>query len=119
MAAPYPGTPFFFEVVEKGWFREGTQWEQVDMDKGTVLQYENLSADDLLYWQRQAFREWAFRPGPAMTYLKMLLTDLRTFRRALQVGVEHLGWALKNPGKPVQKPTPQKSTAVESHLPAN
>ncbi len=21
IAAPYPGTPFFFEVVEKGWFR--------------------------------------------------------------------------------------------------
>ena len=42
----------------------GTQWEQVDMDKGTVLEYENLSAEDLLYWQRRAFREWAFRPGP-------------------------------------------------------
>ena len=47
IAAPYPGTPFFFEVVENGWFREGTQWEQVDMDKGTVLQYDNLSAEDL------------------------------------------------------------------------
>jgi radical SAM superfamily enzyme YgiQ (UPF0313 family) len=94
VAAPYPGTPFFFEVVEKGWFREGTQWEQVDMDKGTVLQYENLSAEDLLYWQRRAFREWAFRPGPAFTYLKMLCSDFRTFKRAVRVGVEHLGWAL-------------------------
>jgi anaerobic magnesium-protoporphyrin IX monomethyl ester cyclase len=96
VAAPYPGTPFFFEVVEKGWFREGTQWEQVDMDKGTVLEYENLSAEDLLYWQRRAFREWAFRLGPATTYAKMLLSDLRTFKRAVRVGVEHLGWALGN-----------------------
>ncbi len=94
VAAPYPGTPFFFEVVENGWFREGTKWEQVDMDKETVLQYENLSAEDLLYWQRRAFREWAFRPGPAMTYLKMLASDLRTFKRAVRVGMEHLGWAL-------------------------
>jgi anaerobic magnesium-protoporphyrin IX monomethyl ester cyclase len=94
VAAPYPGTPFFFEVVEKGWFRPGTQWEQVDMDKGTVLQYENLSAEDLLQWQRRAFREWAFRPGPALTYLKMLCSDLQTFKRAVRVGVEHLGWAL-------------------------
>ncbi|NMB89825.1 MAG: radical SAM protein, partial [Chloroflexi bacterium] len=39
VAAPYPGTPFFFEVVENGWFRKGTRWEQVDMDKGTVLDY--------------------------------------------------------------------------------
>jgi radical SAM superfamily enzyme YgiQ (UPF0313 family) len=94
VAAPYPGTPFFFEVVENGWFREGTQWEQVDMDKGTVLQYDNLSAEDLLYWQRRAFREWAFRPGPMLTYLKMLCSDPQTFKRAVRVGVEHLGWAL-------------------------
>ena len=39
VAAPYPGTPFFFEVVRNGWFRPGTRWEQVDMDKGTVLDY--------------------------------------------------------------------------------
>jgi anaerobic magnesium-protoporphyrin IX monomethyl ester cyclase len=101
VAAPYPGTPFFFEVVENGWFKEGTRWEQVDMDKETVLRYENLSAEDLVYWQRRAFREWAFRPGPFFTYLKMLFSDARTFRRAVRVGVEHLGWAL---GRPAEKP---------------
>jgi anaerobic magnesium-protoporphyrin IX monomethyl ester cyclase len=47
VAAPYPGTPFFFEVVKEGWFRPGTRWEQVDMDKGTVLDYPNLSAEQL------------------------------------------------------------------------
>jgi len=113
VAAPYPGTPFFFEVVENGWFKEGTQWEQVDMDKGTVLQYEKLSSEDLLYWQRRAFREWAFRPGPAVTYLKMLLSDFRTFKRAVRVGVEHLGWALNNPAlKPVHEGI--RKTTVET-----
>ncbi|MCE5308026.1 MAG: radical SAM protein [Acidobacteriales bacterium] len=95
IAAPYPGTPFFFEVLKNGWFREGTRWEQVDMDRETVLQYENLSAEDLMYWQRRAFREWAFRPGPAFTYLKMLCSDPRTLKRAIRVGIEHLGWALR------------------------
>lgn len=94
IAAPYPGTPFFFEVVKNGWFREGTRWEEVDMDKGTVLQYDNLSAEDLMYWQQRAFREWALRPGPMMTYLKMLLTDRHTFRQALRVGMEHFRWAI-------------------------
>ncbi|MEZ4638885.1 MAG: radical SAM protein [Caldilineaceae bacterium] len=94
IAAPYPGTPFFFEVVKNKWFREGTRWEEVDMDKGTVLQYDNLSAEDLMYWQKRAFREWAFRPGPVVTYLKMLATDLHTFKRAVRVGLEHFGWAL-------------------------
>jgi radical SAM superfamily enzyme YgiQ (UPF0313 family) len=93
IAAPYPGTPFFFDVIENGWFKPGTRWEEVDMDEGTVLQYENLSAADLVYWQKRAFREWAFRPGPALTYLKMLVSDTRTFKRAVRVGLEHLRWA--------------------------
>jgi radical SAM superfamily enzyme YgiQ (UPF0313 family) len=92
VAAPYPGTPFFFEVVKEGWFRPGTRWEQVDMDKGTVLDYPGLPAERLLYWQKRAWREWAFRPGPIFTYLKMLLSDLSTVRTALSVGVQHLSW---------------------------
>jgi radical SAM superfamily enzyme YgiQ (UPF0313 family) len=101
VAAPYPGTPFFFEVVENGWFRPGTRWEQVDMDKGTVLDYPNLSAERLLYWQKQAFREWAFRPGPVMTYMKMLLSDPSTIRSALSVGLQHLSWSSTDTGAPI------------------
>lgn len=93
VAAPYPGTPFFFEVVENGWFRPGTRWEHVDMDRGTVLDYPNLPAERLLYWQKRAFREWAFRPGPIFTYLKMLASDWSTIRSALSVGLQHLSWA--------------------------
>jgi radical SAM superfamily enzyme YgiQ (UPF0313 family) len=96
IAAPYPGTPFFFEVVENGWFREGTRWEEVDMDKGTVLQYDNLSAEELMQWQKRAFREWALRPGPVWTYIKMLASDTRTFKRAARVGLEHLTWVLSS-----------------------
>jgi anaerobic magnesium-protoporphyrin IX monomethyl ester cyclase len=92
VAAPYPGTPFFFEVVQNGWFRKGTRWEQVDMDKGTVLDYPDLSAERLLYWQKRAWREWAFRPGPILTYIKMLLSDISTVRSALSVGLQHLSW---------------------------
>jgi len=101
VAAPYPGTPFFFEVVQNGWFRSGTRWEQVDMDKGTVLDYPNLRAEELLYWQKRAFREWAFRPGPMMTYLKMLLSDWSTVKSALSVGFQHLSWASTDTGVPV------------------
>ena len=92
VAAPYPGTPFFFEVVREGWFRPGTRWEQVDMDKGTVLDYPGLPAERLLYWQKRAFREWAFRPGPILTYAKMLLSDTSTFKTALDVGLQTLRW---------------------------
>jgi radical SAM superfamily enzyme YgiQ (UPF0313 family) len=99
VAAPYPGTPFFFEVVKEGWFRQGTRWEQVDMDKGTVLDYPEMPAERLLYWQKKAFREWAFRPGPMFTYLKMLVYDPSTLKSALSVGFQHFTWASSSPAQ--------------------
>ncbi|HXF85232.1 MAG TPA: radical SAM protein [Anaerolineales bacterium] len=101
VAAPYPGTPFFFEVVENKWFRPGTRWEQVDMDKGTVLDYPNMPAERLLYWQKRAFKEWAFRPGPVLTYLKMLTYDWSTMKTALNVGLQHIFWASSDSGAPI------------------
>ena len=91
VAAPYPGTPFFFEVVENGWFRSGTNWEEVDMDQGTVLDYADLKAEDLLYWQKRAFREWAFRPGPASTFLKSMNT-WAGLKSAVDIAFQALGW---------------------------
>jgi radical SAM superfamily enzyme YgiQ (UPF0313 family) len=93
IAAPYPGSPLFFEVVEEGWFRPGTRWEQVDMDRSTVLDYPHLRAEELERWAQRAFRAWALRPGPALTYLRMLLSSPSLWRPALEIGLESLGWA--------------------------
>ena len=91
VAAPYPGTPFFFEVVENGWFRPGTNWEEVDMDQDTVLDYPQLKAEDLLYWQKRAFREWAMRPGPIWTFLKSL-NSWQGLRSGIDIGLQTVGW---------------------------
>ncbi len=91
VAAPYPGTPFFFEAVENGWFRPGVNWEEVDMDQATVLDYPGLKAEELLYWQKRAFREWAFRPGPMLTYLKSMNT-WAGFKSALDIALQTLKW---------------------------
>jgi radical SAM superfamily enzyme YgiQ (UPF0313 family) len=91
VAAPYPGTPFFFEVLENNWFRPGTQWEAVDMDQSTVLDYPGLKAEELLYWQKRAFREWAFRPGPILTYLKGI-TGPEVLKSAVEVALQTLSW---------------------------
>ena len=93
IAAPYPGSPLFFEVAEQGWFRPGTRWEQVDMDCSTVLDYPHLRAEELERWAQRAFRAWALRPGPALTYLRMLLGSPSLWRPALEIGLESLGWA--------------------------
>ncbi len=91
IAAPYPGTPFYQEAVEKGWFREGTRWEDVDMDRSTVLDYPEMPGERIEYWARRAFREWAFRPGPLWTYLTSMASPA-TFRAAVRIGLESLGW---------------------------
>ncbi|MFQ5814157.1 MAG: B12-binding domain-containing radical SAM protein, partial [Anaerolineae bacterium] len=91
IAAPYPGTPFYQEAVEKGWFREGVRWEEVDMDCSTVLDYPQMPAERIEYWARRAFREWALRPGPVWTYLTSMASPA-TFRSAVKIGLESLGW---------------------------
>ena len=48
-----------------------------------------------MYWQKRAFREWALRPKPAFTYLKMLLSDSSTFKIALDVGMQTLKWQVR------------------------
>lgn len=93
IAAPYPGTPFFFMVMENNWFKPGTKWEQVDMDQSTVLQYGNLSAEDLEREARRAMREWMFRPGPVITYLKSL-RNIGALRSAINVGMQQVKWTL-------------------------
>lgn len=92
IAAPYPGTPFFYEVVENKWFRPGTKWEEVDMDQSTVLDYGNLTAEQLEYWQKRATREWSFRPGPMWTFLKGL-NSWEGAKSAINVGWQMLHFA--------------------------
>jgi len=91
VAAPYPGTPFFFEAVESNWFRPDVNWEEVDMDQGTVLDYPNLKAEDLLYWQKKAFREWAFRPQPIWTFIKGM-NSWEGIKSAFDIAFQTLGW---------------------------
>jgi len=91
IAAPHPGTPMYEEVVANGWLRPGVRWEDVDMDRSTVLEYPGLSAEQLERHARRAFRQWALRPGPILTLLRST-NDLATVKSALQIGLQELAW---------------------------
>jgi len=91
IAAPHPGTPFYKEVVDRGWFRPDVRWEDVDMDRSTVLDYPHLSAEQLEAHAQRAFRQWALRPGPVWTYLRSI-NNLAVLRSALGIGLEQLAW---------------------------
>lgn len=101
IAAPYPGTPFFFQVVENGWFRPGTRWEEVDMDRSTVLDYPQLPAERLEYWQKRAFREWAFRPGPILTFLKGF-NSWEGIKSGMDIALQHVSWIGEAPSAEVR-----------------
>ena len=95
VAAPYPGTPFFFEVLENGWYRPGTHWEKVDLDQGMVLGYPGLPAERIMYWQKRAFRECTLRPKPLLEYFRTLVSDLPAIQNAASVGMHLLSWSAK------------------------
>lgn len=92
IATPYPGTPFYYEAVENGWIK-AEKWEDMDMDRVTALNYPHLSSRDLEYHAKRAFRSWALRPGPALTYLKSM-NSLAAVKPALSMGIEHLRWVV-------------------------
>jgi len=94
IAAPYPGTPLFQQALDQGWLRQEARWEEVDMDRSTVLDYSDMPAERIEYWARRAFREWAFRPVPVWTYLTQMLSPA-TLGTAVRVGLESLGWATR------------------------
>jgi len=87
---PYPGTPFYYEALENGWIKM-TKYEDFDMDRSTVLNYPHLSSAQMEQWAKRAFREWAFRPGPALTFLKSA-NSLSTLKDLLTIGVSHFKW---------------------------
>ncbi|MEI7554281.1 radical SAM protein [Candidatus Chlorohelix sp.] len=90
IAVPYPGTPFYYDALENGWIKM-TKYEDFDMDQSTVLNYPHLSNEQIQYWAKRAFREWAFRPAPALTFLKSA-NSLATLKDLLTIGVSHFKW---------------------------
>jgi len=113
IAAPHPGTPFYREVVESGWLRPDVRWEDVDMDRSTVLDYPHLSAEQLEAHARRAFREWALRPGPIWTYLKSI-SNLAVLRSAIRIGLEQLAWITGRRRGPLVRPCDAGFTASAS-----
>jgi len=59
------------------------------MDQSTVLDYGNLTAEQLEMWQKRATREWSLRPGPMLTFAKGL-NSWEGFKSAMDVGMQML-----------------------------
>ena len=91
IAAPHPGTRSSTRSSGTGGSARASG-EEVDMDESTVLDYRAFRPSGEC-WQKRAFREWAMRPGPMLTYSGWCCPTPRTVKSALSVGLQHLGWA--------------------------
>jgi radical SAM superfamily enzyme YgiQ (UPF0313 family) len=90
IAVPYPGTPFWYEALAQGWLRL-QRWEDLDMYNSTVVEYPNLTSEQLQQAARRAAREWSLRPGPMWTFMKEM-RHRETLSQLLHIGVRYLGW---------------------------
>jgi hypothetical protein len=61
------------------------------MERSTVLEYPQLSAERLEYWQKRAFREWALRPGPALFFIKSM-NSWNGIKSAVSIATQHVNW---------------------------
>jgi len=90
VAVPYPGTPFYYEALEKGWLTM-ERWEDYDMTASTVLGYPGLSSDRLVEASRQATRAWSLRPGPMWTFVRAAAHP-SNWKSLWRIGRQQLNW---------------------------
>lgn len=69
---PFPGTEIFKLYSQK---KKEVDWANIDSGTGMIaegIDYEDLKAEDLVYWQRRALREFYFRPRLIFSVLRHL-----------------------------------------------
>lgn len=64
ITSPLPGTHLYEVAKEKGYINENTKWEEFAPLTNTqpILVQDNVSKEELVYWQKRAFREFYLRP---------------------------------------------------------
>lgn len=64
ITSPLPGTHLYEVSKEKGYINENTKWEEFAPLTNTqpILVQDNVSKEELIYWQKRAFREFYLRP---------------------------------------------------------
>ena len=88
VAAPYPGTEWGRIAVGKGWLAD-ERWEAMDQNYSAVVDQPGCSREDVLRFQRQAYRSWylswrgvkfflqGWRPEYAAYFWKAAIRHLR------------------------------------------
>ena len=79
IASPYPGTRFYSMAMENGWLLQA-DWEQYDQNKSAVVQYKDLSAEDIINATKRANLLFFRRPSKMWRIFKELLKNKDTWK---------------------------------------
>lgn len=76
VASPYPGTEFYQIAKEKGYFRKDFEWKDFTLVSNNLppLNLPGLPAEEILKWQKRAYREYYLRPR----YILQKILSLRS-----------------------------------------
>lgn len=89
IVCPYPGTVIYKIAKEKGYVSEENKWEEFAPLTKTkpILIQDNLSAEELIYLQKLAFRKFYLRPKYILRKIKKIkkIGDLKIIFEGLRI----------------------------------
>lgn len=89
IVCPYPGTEIYKIARDKGFISEKNKWEEFAPLTKTkpILIQDNLTAEELIYWQKSAFRKFYLRPRYVIKKIKKLRSwgDLKIIFEGLRI----------------------------------
>jgi radical SAM superfamily enzyme YgiQ (UPF0313 family) len=89
IVCPYPGTQIYKIAKENGFIKEENNWEEFAPLTKTkpILVQNNLSAEELISWQKKAFRKFYLRPKYFLKKIKKIknLGDLKIILEGLRI----------------------------------
>ena len=90
LAAPYPGTELFEQARQNGWFANGDPSDVVQENglQECVLEYPDLSRDEIFEAVERFYHRFYFRPKPILRMLQSMLNDRRVLVRRIREGYE-------------------------------
>jgi len=89
LTTPFPGTDLYTEALNAGYISSSIRWEDfAPLTKSKpILVQQNINQEELIAWQKRAFKEFYFRPKYLLRKLKKItsLSDLKILTEGLGV----------------------------------
>lgn len=93
VAAPYPGTPFFYQAKERKWLLS-TVWEDYDQNYSAIVDYGYLGPKEIIKAIKKANLKFYSRPRQVYRLIKEVLKDMTMIKSIINIAKEHLAWIL-------------------------